>query len=122
GCLRGSRRAPAGQAGIVVAAAGLAPAAACLLHLLEPGDCLAHHRLLHVEANAAQAAQYLPGAVNVIDPPAADPGAVPLLSRLQEAQGAGDLSLPGGKAVMPERFEDPGRDVRAARVEHGIVI
>ena len=122
GRLRRRRLALAGQGRVVVAAATFAPAAARLLHLLEPGDGPAHHRLVHVEADAAQARENLPGAVDVIDAPAAEPGPRRLLGPAQESDGLFHLGMADPVAVMPERFQHARGDVRAARVEHGIVV
>ena len=58
---------------VVVAGAGLAPAAVLVLAALEPLAGADEPVLLHVHADGAQAAQHLPGAVDVIDAPAAIP-------------------------------------------------
>src|SRR5207248_3214384 len=97
----------------------LAPGAVRLLHLLEPGDGPADHRMAAVEADRLQADEHLPGAVDVVDAPPPDPAAAAVLGLLQEREGAIDLRLAGPIAVLPERLQHAARDVRAARVEHG---
>src|SRR5262249_20281776 len=122
GGLRGRRCALAGQSGIVVTAARLAPSAAGLLHFLQPGHGAAGHRVLNVEADAVQTAENLPGAIKIIDAPAADPAAGLFLRFPQESESAADLWMIDAETVMTERFEDAGGDVGTARIEHGIVV
>src|SRR4051794_11755311 len=109
--LRCRRRALPGQRGIVVTTACLAPAAAGLLHSLEPGNGIPYHRLLHVEADTAQAGKDLPGTVQVIDAPATDPASMRLLRRGDEPDGTIDLRMADAVAEMTERFEDTGGNV-----------
>src|SRR5262249_3114202 len=89
--LRRGRRALSGERRIIVTAAGLAPTAAGVLHFSQPSDGATHHRILHVETNALQPAQYLPGAVEVIHPPTANPAAAFVLCFPQEIESANDL-------------------------------
>ena len=84
GGLRSGARAFALEHRIVVAGAGLAPAAVLVLAALEPVAGADDPVLLHVHADGAQAAQDLPGAVDVIDAPAPIPGAILLLGILAE--------------------------------------
>src|SRR5439155_4410527 len=106
GGLRGGRRALAGETWIVVTAASFAPAAARLLYVLEPSNRPPNHRLPHIKADALEARQHLPGAVNVIDAPAADPAAETLLRAFEEGQGAVHMRHADALAVVPERLQD----------------
>ncbi len=113
---------PCPRGRIVVTAARFAPAAAGLLHILQPGRRAADHRILHVEADAAKPTQHLPGAIDVVDAPAADPGTALLLRLPQEFKGAAYLRMIAAESVMSQCFENAGGDVGAARIEHGVVI
>src|SRR5206468_3390083 len=79
GGLRGGRRALAGGRGVVVAMTALSPGPRRLLHFFEPGDRSPHHGVFLVEVDGIQAQQDLPGAIDVIDAPAAEPTAAPIL-------------------------------------------
>src|SRR5581483_6043858 len=103
--LGGGRRPLPRQARVVITTARFAPAAAGLLHLFEPGDATPHHGLLHVVANTAQAQEHLPGAIDVVYSPAADPGSIPLLRGFEEAKSSVDLSMPHAIAVMAQGLE-----------------
>src|SRR5207249_218352 len=100
----------------------LTPAAAWLLYALEPGNGTADHRVGPVEADAVQSGKDLPAPVDVIDPPAAEPGAGRLLGLSQEIQGAIDLGMANFVAVVAKRFQNPGGYIRTTGVEHGVVI
>src|SRR5262249_50397000 len=102
--------------------AGFAPPAVRLLHLLQPGDRVADHRLRHVVAGRLQADENLPGAVDVVDAPAADPAAAFVLGLGDEVDAAIDLGMPNADAELAESLQNTGCDVGAARVEHGVVV
>src|SRR5207247_5707371 len=62
------------------------------------------------------------GAIQVIYAPAAGPAAVGRLRATDEVDRPPRLRVVGVIAVVAERFEHAGGDVRAARVEHGVVV
>src|SRR5690606_24077048 len=64
---------------IVVGVAAFAPAAIGTLHALEPVAAAHEPGLVHVHLQGTHAAQDLPGAVDVVHPPPAIPGAVVFL-------------------------------------------
>src|ERR1051325_792694 len=66
-------------AGVIVAGDALAPAAVAVLPFRQPARGATDIRGAHVLADAAQAAQHLPGAVDVVDAPAAIPAALRVL-------------------------------------------
>ena len=81
---------PAAPGGIGVGADVLAEAAALLLDRVEPGDGAAHRRMLVRDAACRERGQRGAGAVEVVDAPAAEPGAVVLLLGEQPAEAALD--------------------------------
>src|ERR1019366_4632095 len=115
--LRGGDFALAGQRRVVVAQARLAPAAVVLLHALEPGDRALDHRLHHIIAGDFETLQDLPGAVEIVDAPAADPAAALVLRQADELDAAFDLRMADADAEETESFEDAGGNVGAARIE-----
>src|SRR5262249_32466322 len=73
GGLGSSARSLAFKNGVVVGVAAFAPAAVFVLNAFEPIACFKDPGLVHIDVQGAQAAQDLPGAVDVIDTPAAIP-------------------------------------------------
>src|SRR5207244_3327582 len=73
--------------GVVVGVAPFAPAAVGVLNTFQPGAGLEQPGLLHVEIQGPQAAQDLPGAIDVVDPPTAIPGAILFLMFANKVQG-----------------------------------
>src|SRR6185437_16533842 len=73
GGLAGRRGADALFAGMIVAGDALAPAAVAVLPRLEPADGAPDVGRLQVLADGLEAAQHLPGAVEVVHAPAAVP-------------------------------------------------
>src|SRR6266545_6655270 len=120
--LRGGRRSDPRQRRVVVTAARLAPAAARLLRLLEPGDRPPHQRPAHVVVSRLQSAQHLPGAVEVVYAPAADPAAARILRALDERQRPVYLSMADANPELPQRLQGAGSDIRTTRIEHGVMI
>ena len=86
GGLRGGAGAVALENRVVVGVAAFAPAAVLVLDAFQPVAGLEDPGLAHVHAQGAQAAQDLPGAVNIIDAPAAVPRAVRFLVVADEFQ------------------------------------
>src|SRR5207245_8482689 len=109
--LRGGRRSLACQGRLIIRATGLAPTAARLLHALKPGHRPAYHRLPHVVADTLQAAEHLPGTVDVIHAPAAEPGPNGFLRGLEESDGPIDLLVAHAVAVVSQSLEHARRDV-----------
>ena len=73
---------------IVVALAGLSPRPGRLLRRLEPAHGLLDRRMIHREIEGTESLQDLPGAVNVVDPPAAVPATLGLLRPPEVVEGA----------------------------------
>src|SRR5438874_2600921 len=88
GGLARRRFAGAGERVVVVALAGLAPAAVLVLVALEPAHRALHVLVPRVLADGGQAAQHRPGAVDVVHAPAAVPRAVVLLRVAEELDRA----------------------------------
>src|SRR6266568_6792978 len=79
-CLRCGALAYAFCRGIFISVAGLAPSTVAVLTALKPITAAQYPVLRHIFTNCAQAAQHLPGTVNVVYTPAAIPRSVPILS------------------------------------------
>src|SRR5438067_13937518 len=95
GRLRGRHLALPLEARVVITATTLAPAAAKLLRLPQPGDGLPHHGIAHVKADAAETLQDLPGTVEIIDAPAADPTAITRLRTAKKLKRPTHVRVPG---------------------------
>src|SRR6185312_12190685 len=103
-----------------VGCAVLAPAAIGALARDEPVDGAADDRRLLVDARGVERAQRRPGAVDVVGPPAAEPGAVHLLL-------AAEIGDPGGERLVLEtelrqEADAPRRHVGGRRIEQRAVI
>src|SRR5438552_18394588 len=76
GGLARDRRAAPGEVRLDVALARLAPAAVGVLPAHEPAYGALHVLVARVHAHGPQPAQHRPGAIDVVDAPAAGPGAI----------------------------------------------
>src|SRR5439155_25640785 len=98
-CLRcGALANPFGR-WIFVSPAGLTPTAIVVLTALKPITAAQYPVLCHIFADCTQAAQHLPGAVNVIYSPAAIPRAVLISSVNHKSNGISDAL---GSAIKPD--------------------
>src|SRR5262245_39360019 len=98
-----NRFAHPGELVVVVALAGLAPAAVAVLVALEPADRALHVFVTGIHADGGEPAQHRPGSVDVVHTPAAVPRSVVALGVAQEV----DRAL-RGLEVLPvaERAEE----------------
>src|SRR4029453_17980775 len=115
-------RAHAGELVIVVALAGLAPAAVLVLVTLEPADRALDVFVTGVFADRGEAAQRRPGAVDVVHSPAAVPRPIVPLRMTEEI----DRAL-RGLEVLPvaeraEQFEPTPGQVLRRRVEERAMV
>ena len=107
---------------IFVGAASLTPTAVVILTAFKPIAAAQYPILGHVLANRAQAAQNLPGAVDVIDAPASIPRAVLVLSVDQILDGVADGSRLRIEPNVTEQLECACGKVTACWIENRIVI
>src|SRR5262245_42770278 len=117
-----NRFAHAGELVVLVALAGLAPAAVAVLVALEPADRALHVLVTGIHADGGEPSEHRPGAVDVIHAPAAVPRSVVSLGMAQEI----DRAL-RGLEVLPvaeraEELESATRQVFGRRVEQGSVV
>ena len=98
GGLGGGAGALAFEDGVVVGVAAFAPAAVLVLDAFQPVAGFEEPGLAQVQAEGAEAAQDLPGAVDIIDAPAAVPGAVGFLVFADEFQGLAHLRVLAGRS------------------------
>ena len=108
--------------GVVVGGTGFAPAAVGVLAAFEPVAGADDPVLVHVLADGLEAAKGLEGAVDVVDAPAAPPGAVAFLGAFEHFDATADGRVGGGEAEFAKAFEDFGGDVGAGGVEDGVVV
>src|SRR5262249_54955194 len=111
-----------GELVVVVALAGLAPAAVAVLVALEPADRALHVFVTGIHADGGEPAQHRPGSVDVVHTPAAVPRSVVALGVAQEV----DRAL-RGLEVLPvaeraEELEATTRQVFRRWVEQGSVV
>ncbi|OQC23056.1 MAG: hypothetical protein BWX68_02951 [Verrucomicrobia bacterium ADurb.Bin063] len=93
-----------------------------MLHALQPVPGLEQPRLAHIQVQGPQPAQHLPGAVDIIDPPAAVPRAVFLLPLANEPQRPLHLGMLHAPAFVAEQLQDARRDVGAFGIQHGVMV
>src|SRR5262249_29297817 len=99
----------------VVAAAALAPPATGVLPFPQPPDRPPDDRCGHLEAHSRQPDQHLPRAVDVVDAPPAEPRPGFFLAGQDELHRPIDRLLADPVAVVAERLQRPGGNVRATR-------
>src|SRR4029079_14969552 len=122
-CLAWRRNALALFGRVLVARDALAPAAVEVLSFAEPARGAADVRGAHVFTDAAQAAQNLPGTVDVVHAPASVPATFGRLIAAEEVDRAVDGRMGtriGGK--VGEAFEHATGDVGGAGIDHRVVI
>ena len=108
---------------VVVAGDALAPAAVVVLPRQQPADGAPHVGRLQVLADRREPAQHLPGAVEIVDPPAAVPAPLGGLIAAQEPQRAADGRVSDAEAgEVAQGLEHARRDVGGAGIDHGVVI
>ena len=122
GCLRGGGFTETLELRVLIAAQRFAPAAIGILDGLDPCDRPANVRQAHVFADRAQAAQHLPGSVNVIAAPAAKPRTIRALIALQESQRLLDALIFAGKPKMAQALQRARRDVAGAGINHRVMV
>ena len=107
---------------VIVAAERLAPAAIRILVILQPRHRPTRVGLAQIGTNGLQAAQHLPGAIDVVGAPPAKPGAVGTLVAAEESERFLHALVLDRKSEMTETLERPGRDVGRARVNHRVMV
>ncbi len=108
--------------GVFVGIAAFAPAAIGVLDTFQPVAGFEDPRFVHIDLEGTEAAEGLPGSVDVIDAPAAVPGSVGFLLVTEVLEGFGDLGVVGGEVFVAEELEDARGDIGAFGVEHGVVV
>src|SRR5579871_2646266 len=84
---------------IVIRSAGFAPSTVGVLHHAEPFDRLLHIGLMVIDADGLETAKHLHRPINVVDAPAAKPGAIGFLLAQNELDRFGNASIILGIAV-----------------------
>src|SRR4029077_19005646 len=121
-CLRCGAHTYAFGRWIFVGPAGLTPAPIVVLTALQPITAAQYPVLLHISADCAQAAQHLPGTVNVVSAPAAIPRAILILSVDQIFNG---ISHAPGAAIKPnvtKQLKRARSQIAAGWIENRVVI
>ena len=86
---------------------------------LGPGH---HGRIVLRHADLDQAGQGLPGSVDIIDAPAAEPASVGLLGAADELDGPIDVRIAHAAAELAQGLQHPAAKVGRAGIDHGVVI
>ena len=79
-------------------------------------------RIVGRHADGRQPDQRLPGAVDVVDAPAAEPASVGLLRAADVGHGPIDGRIAHAAAQLAQRFQHAAGQVGRARVDHGVVV
>src|SRR5262249_40530633 len=93
-----------------------------MLMIQKPVSATLYRRIVRRNTGRGEADERLPGAVDVVDAPTAEPGAVALLGAAEELDAAADGGIvrflfPHGKS-----FEGTAGEIGRAGVDHGVVI
>ena len=112
----------AAEFGLLIGIGRLAPAAVGLLMGQEPLGPGHHGRIVLGHADLDQAGQGLPGAVDVVDAPAAEPASVGLLGAAHERDGPIDVRIAHAAAEFAQGLQHPAAKVGRAGIDHGVVI
>src|SRR4029450_3130270 len=107
---------------VVVGLAYLPPAAVAVLTALEPLAPAQYPVLRHILADRAQAAQDLPGAVDIIDAPTAVPGTVVVLRVDQILNGVAHALRFGIETNVTKQFQCARGQITAGWIENRIVM
>ena len=110
------------RCGQLVAVGRFAPAAARLLVGQQPIGPGHDGRIVGRHADGRQPGQRLPGAVDVVDAPAAEPTAVGLLRAADVGHGPIDGRIAHAAAQLAQRFQHAAGQVGRAGIDHGVVI
>ncbi len=106
-----------------VAGGILAPAAVLVLDRNQPVHRLADRRVLVVDARGIERAQHRPGAVDVVQPPAAIPRSLRKLGPAQIVDPGRDrLAAMSGLAELGQHRDAAGGDVLGRRIEQRAMI
>ena len=107
---------------IGVAVGRFAPAAGRLLMGQQPLGAGHHRRIVGRHADGRQPGQRLPGAVDVVDAPAAEPTAVGFLRAAKIGDGPIDRRIAHALARTGQRFQHAAGQVGRAGIDHRVVI
>src|SRR5574337_1662399 len=120
--LRGGAWALAGCPRVLVGIARFAPAAVRVLMTDQPINRSPDVWLIHPLSDRSKARQHRPGAVDVINPPSAEPAPCRFLLVLEECDRA--LSHRGcvAPAQVAEHLEHPSGQIRRGGIEQGFVV
>src|SRR5439155_10194473 len=111
GGLRRGARSPALENRIVVSVAAFTPAAPFVLDAFKPVTRLEQPWFLHVPVQRSHAAQHLPGAVDVVDAPAAIPRTVLFLMLTDEDDRVPHLRMVEVHTFVTEQLQNTRGDV-----------
>src|SRR6266480_7427235 len=121
-CLRCRALANGFDRWVFVGGAGFTPATIIVLTALEPIASAQYPVMCHILANRTQAAQYLPGAINIIDAPATIPGTVMVLGVNQVLDCVTDILGTGITTNVTQQLERARGQVAAGWIENCVVI
>ena len=116
--LRGRAGADAVQFRVDIRAAAFPPTAVGVLMGQQPVHSAADVGLLHILANSRQGRQHGPGPINVIDPPAPEPGTVAILFPAQKLIGPLQGRIVATITQAAQHFNDMGGNIGAGRIQH----
>ena len=122
GRLRGRRRSLAAKVGELVAVGRLAPAAAWLLVGQQPVGPGHDGRIVGRHAHGDQPGERLPGAVDIVDAPAAEPTAVGVLAAADVGHGPIHRRIAQAASQLAQGLEHAAGEVRRAGIDHGVVV
>ena len=112
----------AAEGGVFVGIGGFAEGAVGFLVVEEPASGELDPLAVHGVADFSEAAEDLPGAVDVVDAPATEPGAIGFLGGADELDGFGDGGVIGEEAVVAEAFEGSACDIGAGGILDGVMV
>ena len=118
GGLRGGAGADAVQFRVDIGAAAFPPTAIGILAGQQPIHRAAEVGLLHILADSRQSRQDGPGPVDIVDPPAPEPGAVGILFPAQETIGPLQGRIIPTITQAAQHFHHMGGNIGAGRIQH----
>ncbi len=111
-----------GEGRLVIAVTGLPPAAVAVLAFFQPLHRPPDPRARRIFAGLPQPHQHRPGTVEIIHPPAAEPGTALLLLPAQEGEALGQWRKIARKTEQGEEFDAAPGQIGGAGVEQGAVV
>src|SRR6516165_9835180 len=78
--------------------------------------------MIHIEADSRESSQNLPSPIDIVDAPSSDPGPVRVLVLFDKSHCTIHSSLSHAVTEMPEGLQNPTGNIRAAWIQHRVVI